>query len=255
MTKDRLVQGLAGSCAVLALVAASAAVAQMGYVPPNFALMQSFIYHTTSIPTAAQLVPKPTGHAPVAPAESAPIVAPVDDRQTGALAYASTPEISRAVRLGLLERMRASGGEDAAGKLDAALAQGDMVGQFRGLLPRYGLSPDNFADVYAGYLLLSWEVVSGREPTAPQVRGTDLQVRAKLASSPVVRGWTDADKQRAAEELIYRAMLSTGWNRLFLKARDTEKLAALKQSVRRSVREMGMDFDRLRLTERGFERR
>ena len=171
-----------------------------------------------------------------------------------ALTFKPSAEVSERVRRKVVDDVARNRGADTARQLEAALAERDVVGEFHRLLTRYGFSGTNLGDVMAAFYVMSWEVVFGRDATSAQIKGADGQIRRALASGNAVRQMSDADKQSVAESLIYQTTFSSAAKNRLVKQRDTTQLAKLRDSTRAAVRQFGIDFDTVRLTENGFER-
>jgi len=187
---------------------------------------------------------RPPSHASSAPEAARPVDA--------ALTFVPSPTVSQEVKRNLVAEVAKARDADAGRQFEEILARSDVVGDFNRLLARYGYSGTNVADVMTAYFVMSWEVVTGREATAAQIKGVNAQMRESIATNGRLLHMDDREKQSAAENMIYQVALSSQSKNELVKKRDTARLGALRDGVSASMRELGFDFRTLSLTERGF---
>ncbi len=124
--------------------------------------------------------------------------------------------------------------------MQAQLQQHDYHAMFLGLLTGTGLTPDNLADVYAGYSIVGWMVVNGQtsDPPARDMAGVKRQWADALGRT---RFATNVEaRRRAAEELkIKMVVINAGW-RDAAKTGQTVAYAAGIDALYRSQLKMNM---------------
>lgn len=171
------------------------------------------------------------------------------------LVFKSSPAVSREVKARLTDHIVRTKDAEAGRKLQQVLGHNDVVGNFNRLLGRYGYSGQNFADVLTAFTVMSWEIVNGRDATAPEIKGVNRQVRGWVAGNGRIRRLPDRDKQSLAEEMVYQVSLGVASKNQLVKSGDDARLAQLREAVAASLAGMGLDVSRLALTDRGFEPR
>lgn len=186
------------------------------------------------------------------PPPAAPTPPTASQRRT--LNFARDAAITRDVNQRLAESMARPGNGINAEALTAALNTGRMQGEFGRLLREFDMSPDNLADVVAGYLIINWEVANETD-SRPFSRGY-AAVRNDVASALTASGATQrlsaAEKQAFADALIATAMLTVEGRRQLLRSRDNAAKQRLRNAARDGARQMGVDVTAVRLTNAGF---
>ena len=180
-----------------------------------------------------------------APATVAPDAARV-------LEFRRDPAVTARERERAIEHLRRSGVASAA--LERQIRSGRMLADFDLLLRRHGYSPTNLGDVLAAYLVLSWEVVSGRDAMAqPEgMRAVRRQLAAPLAGVQAIADLDDAAKQGQAERSAYIALLAAAMHQELRHQGGSDRLARLRASVDSSLRRSGVDLRSLELTPGGL---
>ncbi|AJX90473.1 DUF6683 family protein [Burkholderia pseudomallei] len=173
-----------------------------------------------------------------------------------ALTYVGDAGVHRQVQADIVNFL-AHGDASKRDEAKRVVEQGELLETFDRLMSRPVFDRRNLGDVFAAYLVMSWEVVNGADAHA-QPAGVDA-VRAKssaaLARDGRVRAMSDADKQRLAETLAYLAMIAVTAQRDLRRSGNTAALEQLRAGVRLSTRKMiGVDVKGLRLTENGLAR-
>lgn len=173
-----------------------------------------------------------------------------------ALTYVGDAGVHRQVQADIVNFL-AHGDASKRDEAKRVVEQGELLETFDRLMSRPAFDRRNLGDVFAAYLVMSWEVVNGADAHA-QPAGVDA-VRAKssaaLARDGRVRAMSDADKQRLAETLAYLAMIAVTAQRDLRRSGNTAALEQLRAGVRLSTRKMiGVDVKGLRLTENGLAR-
>ncbi|WEJ31521.1 DUF6683 family protein [Devosia sp. SD17-2] len=116
-----------------------------------------------------------------------------------------------------------------------------------------GLDADNLADANTAYLIASWALVNNVEFLDPRaILSVRNSMRAAISNSPDVIAMSNADKQIAAETLIYNTVLVMA-NRVQIAAtRDSALHAAAAKHYGDGFRELGIDLKALQLTNHTF---
>lgn len=151
-----------------------------------------------------------------------------------------------------LSRQPGGGGEVAAG-----IRSGAVWREFDALLRRYGYSSQNLGDVLAAHLVISWEIVNGRDSTRVPLgqRAVRRQLMGPLSRVQAVAGMDDAGKQAQAERTAYMTMIAAAAYQELKDGRDPAQLASLQHNLRESVERSGVDLERLELTDGGLLQR
>lgn len=183
--------------------------------------------------------------------------APITASQRASLNFARDAEVTRNVNQRLAASMTRPGSGIDAAALTRALDTGRLQGEFGRLLREFGMSPDNLADVVAGYLIINWEVANETD-SRPYSRGYTAvrdDVAAALAASGATQRLSAAQKQEFADALIATAMLTVEGRRQLLRSDDTAAKQRLRDAARSGARQLGVDVTAVRLTNAGFAAR
>jgi hypothetical protein len=170
------------------------------------------------------------------------------------LHFASAPAAHESVVANVADFL-AHGDRAKVPDIRRTLASSDVLGQFDSVLQQYGWSKDDLADVYAAYLVMSWEVINGGDATehAPGIAAVRAKVRQALAANAKLRGLGDADKQKAAETLAYLAIIASASQDALTGGGDAARLAQLRAGVGKTTAGVThMNLKGVRLTDTGF---
>lgn len=167
------------------------------------------------------------------------------------LSFRHSPQVTMQVRDQIAKKFAAQSPEKAA-QIRSEFNQADVVGEFRRLIKRYGYDPDNLAHNLAAFLILQWEVLTETQAQPPQMQGTVEQVAKALRTSSLLRGMSNTDKQIVADSMAYQALMSVVVSNDLKLRGDSAGIARLREGIIRSARDLGWDFNRLELTNRGF---
>lgn len=223
---------------------APGATADLGAGLGSMALGQATLEGTRSIDKTAKRDSPPTRSAKRS-AAGAPVV----------LTFQRSP----AVTAGVLQRMA----EAAARKhpeyreqLWRDYTSGKAIRYFHERARGGGFSTTHLADITALYYLSVWEVIHGREATAPQREAVKRQFRAALLHDRSLAGRPDSEKQAIADYLaVHGALLLLGQEMLAAKG-DAEMLANFRRGI--VVEDdvpKGAQIAELMLTNEGFVER
>lgn len=170
------------------------------------------------------------------------------------LNFTRNAAVTRDVNRRLATAMARPGRGIDADALTRALDTGRLQGEFGRLLREFGMSPDNLADVVAGYLIINWEVAN-ETSSRPFSRGYAVvrrDVASALTASAATRQLNDIQKQEYADALIATSMLTVEGRRQLLRSSDTAAQQSLRNAARNSALQLGLDTSAMRLTNAGF---
>ncbi|AOJ71648.1 MULTISPECIES: DUF6683 family protein [Burkholderia] len=173
-----------------------------------------------------------------------------------ALTFAETAAVHRQVQADIVNFL-AHGDASRRDEAKRVVEQGELLEAFERVASRRAFDRRNLGDVFAAYVVMSWEVVNGEDARGRQA-GVDA-LRAKSSATLVrddrIRAMSDADKQRLAETLAYLAMIAVTAQNDLRRSGNAPALEQLRDGVRQSTRKMiGIDVKGLRLTENGLTR-
>lgn len=136
--------------------------------------------------------------------------------------------------------------------LERLFASGDLIEKLDEGMRPLGLRADNLADAYAIWWISAWNATRGVNPTPSRAMAEAVRAQAAraLATTPGIRGASDAAKQEFAEALLVQMVfvdVAVEQNR-----GNPARLRALAAAVAQGARGMSLDLARMRLTEGGF---
>lgn len=191
--------------------------------------------------------PAPRGYAPgarIAPRAFAP--GQVSDARLG---YATTPATRKQAMDAYIARIQRKNPK-AAAVIGGELRQRNPERELATVVGPYGLRTNDAADVMTAFIIAGWEIMTGGDANAAQVRGVRRQVAGQLVASGAVAD--PAVRARFAEELkITKFVLVADAGSA---ARDGD-LAEYRRGVAQFYRaQTGENIGSWRLTSAGFAR-
>lgn len=126
---------------------------------------------------------------------------------------------------------------------------------FAAMLAAGGYSPNSLPDVVTGYLVISWEVVTGGDarPYANGFRILRDKVAALMAQDSKITRASSAERQKTAETLTITAMASALSRNSLRQQGKAAELAKLQAAVRQAVMaQQGVDLATVNFTNDGF---
>jgi pyruvate/2-oxoglutarate dehydrogenase complex dihydrolipoamide acyltransferase (E2) component len=170
--------------------------------------------------------------------------------QTADMRYSPSMELRRKNLASFVEKTRAADPEGAK-KLEQLFAT-DIIGQIDGILNRFDMSVDNVADAYALWWISAWQASRGitDEPTRAEMAAVKAQVEQAMSNTSAFASATDATKQELAEACLIQAALIDGY--MVNASGDEKQLGLIADAVRKGARKMGLDLNKMRLTDTGF---
>lgn len=174
------------------------------------------------------------------------------------LSFASTPEVERATRQKLLASVLAvTEGEQLEEQVRLTIRSDDLWLQFTEVLNQAELSINNMADIAAATYLLSWQVVNSNDigAGAAAIRAVRDSIASGMAAQGQVARMSDAEKQQAASVMAYMTTVAANSANELRRTGNQDALARLREHLHAAFLSVGVDLDRLRLTEQGFVER
>lgn len=174
------------------------------------------------------------------------------------LSFASTPEVERATRQKLLASVLAvTEGEQLEEQVRLTIRSDDLWLQFTEVLNQAELSINNMADIAAATYLLSWQVVNSNDigAGAAAIRAVRDSIASGMAAQGQVARMSDAEKQQAASVMAYMTTVAANSANELRRTGNQDALARLREHLHAAFLSVGVDLDRLRLTDQGFVER
>lgn len=140
-----------------------------------------------------------------------------------------------------------------AAEMEKLVRSSDIIADIdRAMRSSFGLRANNVADAYTVWWMNAWQAAHGDLSDASQAKAQAVRTQAAhaLASTPQLRGATDAAKQEFAEALLIQAALIGASAEAY--AKDPAMMRKLGVAVRQGARASGLDLDSMMLTEEGF---
>ncbi len=176
----------------------------------------------------------------------------VTTAEIGKFSYNPSASVRQRVITLLTEDVRAKD-PDAAQKLEQNFISNDIIGQMNKIMVTSGLNSNNLADAYAFYWANAWQAFSGRNQnlSKTEIVAIRSQTARILLATPQLLTATDAQKQELAELMLIQAVFVSA--SIDGAKSDPTQLANAKASIAKGAKSFGLDFDRMTLTDRGFE--
>jgi hypothetical protein len=141
-----------------------------------------------------------------------------------------------------------------AAQLEQLLASTDVIGAMGQALAPYGLKTNNVADVYAVYWITAWEasrsIVSSTNSRG-RIEAVKKQAASALLATPVFTNATSAQKQEMAEAMLIQAAMIEASVQKY--SSDRSMLAEIAAAVTKGASAMGLDLNKMTLSEQGFK--
>jgi hypothetical protein len=168
------------------------------------------------------------------------------------LIFRMSPEARKRNIANFIEKGRAV---DPAGadQMEQIFASTDVFATLESAIAPYGLRSNNVADAYTMYWITAWEAargVRGQTETRARVQAVKKQVVQALTATPTFVSATPLQKQEFAEALMIQAALVQASVDRY--ATDRDMLKKVSAAVKTAALEMGLDLNKMALSERGF---
>jgi hypothetical protein len=135
------------------------------------------------------------------------------------------------------------------------LNKANLLGEFNGLLGKYGFNSHNLADVFSAYVILSWQSATGGDATkSPRgIESFRQTVQASFIANESVSTFSNAQKQEVSETIAYMAVLVTLANQEVVKRGDPAAIANSHQKMGElTLKATGIDVAKYNLTQQGL---
>lgn len=171
-----------------------------------------------------------------------------------ALTYIPSVQRRRANLQSFVEKMRESDPQGSV-KFAQLIASTDVIGQLNQSLGAYGMTVNNVGDAYAAWWITAWEGARGsnRDFNPSELRAVREQAHETLLATPQLAESSDLQKQEMAEALLIQAAMIDSF--VEMSAGDAALQDQLGRAIRKGALAMGVDLDRLVLTDEGFRPR
>ena len=166
--------------------------------------------------------------------------------------FKSSTARTRANLAKFVEKTRAVDPAGAA-KMQALFASTDIIGMIdQKMQQTYGMRANNVADAYAVWWVSAWMGSRGRsdDATPGQMAMVKRQAANALSATPEFASATDAGKQEMAEAMLVQAALIG--DTIDTYQSDPAMLAKTRTAIAKGAREMGIDLNSMKLTDKGF---
>lgn len=174
------------------------------------------------------------------------------------LSFAPSPEVERATRQKLLASVLAvTEGEQLEEQVRLTVRSDDLWFQFTEVLNQAELSINNMADITAATYLISWQVVNSNDvgAGAAAIRAVRDSIASGMAAQGQVARMSNAEKQQAASVMAYMTTVAANSANELRRSGNDDALARLREHLHAAFLSVGVDLDRLRLTDQGFVER
>lgn len=174
------------------------------------------------------------------------------------LSFVPSPEVERATRQKLLASVLAvTEGDQLEEQVRLTIRSDDLWLQFTEVLNQAELSIDNMADITAATYLISWQVVNSNDvgAGAGAIRAVRDSIAAGMAAQGQVARMSNEEKQQAASVMAYMTTVAANSANELRRTGNSDALARLREHLHAVFLSVGVDLDRLRLTDQGFVER
>lgn len=157
--------------------------------------------------------------------------------------------------LALIATIAANGDKNKVRPAAETIREANFMARFESILRPYGFNRHNVPDVFAAFIILSWQAVSGKD-TGNYREGIQLfrkQIHGAMGNNSQLSEFTNDQKQEISEILSYMAMFFTYACQEQAKKGDTASLAATRQNIRQAViRVSGIDLAKYTFSNKGL---
>ncbi|GAB4374876.1 MAG: hypothetical protein Kow00114_37700 [Kiloniellaceae bacterium] len=176
------------------------------------------------------------------------------------LSFTTSPEVERATRQKLLASvLEVVEGDRLEEEIRLTVRSDDLWRQFTAVAEQAGLSIYNMADVTAATYLIAWQVLNSNDSSAGAGAAAIRAVRDSIASGMALQGqvprMSAPEKQQAASVMAYMVTIAANSVNELHRSGNEDALARLREHLHAVFLSVGVDLDRLRLTEQGFVER
>ncbi|MGL5002354.1 MAG: DUF6683 family protein [Casimicrobium sp.] len=139
-------------------------------------------------------------------------------------------------------------------EIRAMLEQADFVQVFAGYARLQGLDSGTMEGLMAFWTGQSWAVANQKPlPSSQQYLGIADQLRESLAQSPEWCTLNNEQRQMFFERLAYPLIVQKANYQAYLKQGKTDAIVRMANATQAGLKKRGLDLQRLRLSDSGFE--
>ncbi|MBO9631468.1 MAG: hypothetical protein J7578_00015 [Chitinophagaceae bacterium] len=179
---------------------------------------------------------------------------PVSKAAATSLNFTSSAEVHTKV-LETIASIAAKGDRTMVRHHMEVLDKSNFLQKFDTLLRDYGFNSSNMADVFAAYIVLSWQAVTGKDAASFRsgIESFRQNIHGIMDNNEQLKKTTNAEKQQTAETLSYLAMIFSYATQDQNKANNQKALAQTREYIRTGViRISGIDLLKYELDQSGL---
>ncbi|MBZ4190411.1 DUF6683 family protein [Niabella beijingensis] len=135
------------------------------------------------------------------------------------------------------------------------LTRAALLRDFENLLRQYDFNSHNLADVFAAYIIVSWETASGNDASNSRkgIEAFRKEVHQTFSATPEMAQLSNEQKQTATETLSYLAILTIMINRELATKGNSRAITQVRDNMARMTLQVtGMDVSQYLLTPKGL---
>jgi hypothetical protein len=168
--------------------------------------------------------------------------------------YRPSPAVTARVRQQFIAAVAQRSGRAVADQLGREFATKDVIGWYNRDVAGDGLHPNDVADALASYWVQNWLIAhGGTSASRAQISAARGQVQGMLSRSPSFARLSEAQRQEMAELFIYNKIVQGHVYADAVRRGDANAKRQLAAGAMARFRnEMGINLDRLTLTQQGF---
>ena len=173
--------------------------------------------------------------------------------RVGSTTYRSSPAVTQRVKQQFADFVGRSAGQQGATDIATALARGDAVASWAGIVRSDGLRPGDLADSMAAYWVLNWVIANQSNNNRVQTIAARDQLRGIIASNANLSRLSDAERQEMSEALMLNFLVQHAAYTNAIQAGDNAAMRRLGDAaVARFRSEAGVNLRNVQLTNTGF---
>ncbi len=166
---------------------------------------------------------------------------------------ANDPAIAAEVKREYLKSIRARNGDRIAANIERAFDHKSVRVAFSESATPYGLRTDDYADVFAAYLVVMWMTANQTEPPAvADVQAVSAQTHDVFAQS--AQRWTSQQRQMQAEGMMYETVSALYARQSAQRVGDTATLQKMAAAAQRNFLKNGLDLQAMVIDGSGLVR-
>lgn len=170
------------------------------------------------------------------------------------LNFVSSAKVHDSV-LELIGTIAANGNKSKAKSASETIKNANFLAQFDSILRPYGFNRHNVPDVFAAFIILSWQAISGGE-AGNYRKGIELcrtQMHNAMSNNNALSQFRNDQKQEISEILSYMAIFFTYACQEQFKKGDRAALVATRHNIRQAViRVSGIDLAKYAFNNNGL---